>query len=119
MWGKVFTGPEMRAFAPCRPRRGTKEDDAAGHVEVGRRWRSSSVSCSRAGINASRAAVVQAAARWRGWSSPTLLWLSTIALSTSEGGVWYDKVRPLLKATFWSWLVRMNVGGLIVGLLVK
>jgi len=30
-----------------------------------------------------------------------------------------DRVRPLLKATFWAWLVRMNVAGLIVGLLIK
>jgi len=25
----------------------------------------------------------------------------------------------LLKATFWSWLVRLNIAGLIIGLLVK
>src|SRR2546427_12403605 len=49
----------------------------------------------------------------------TLLWLCTIALSTLGSGVWYDKVRPLLKATFWSWLVRMNVAGALIGLVVK
>ncbi len=48
-----------------------------------------------------------------------LLWPSTIALSTIGSGIGYDKVRPLLKATFWSGLVRMNVAGLIVGFLVK
>ena len=33
--------------------------------------------------------------------------------------IWYDKVRRLHTATFWSWLVRMNVAGLLVGILVK
>ena len=54
-----------------------------------------------------------------GMEFATMLWLCTIALSTVGSGVWYDKVRPLLKATFWSWLVRMNVAGIIVGLLVR
>src|SRR2546425_13353567 len=50
-----------------------------------------------------------------GMEVATLLWLCTIALSTIGSGVWYDKVRPLLKATFWSWLrpgdVARAVGG--------
>jgi hypothetical protein len=54
-----------------------------------------------------------------GMEFATLLWLPTIALSTIGSGVWYDNARPLLNATFWSWLVRMNVAGLVVGLLVK
>jgi hypothetical protein len=54
-----------------------------------------------------------------GMEFATMLWVCTIALSTVGSGVWYDKVRPLLKATFWSWLVRMNVAGIIVGLLVS
>src|SRR2546426_2399947 len=62
---------------------------------------------------------VQGGGPLAGMEFATLLWLCTIALSTLGSGVWYDKVRPLLKATFWSWLVRMNVAGLIVGLLVK
>jgi len=53
-----------------------------------------------------------------GMEFATLLWLPTIALSTIGGGVWYDKVRPLNKATFWAWLVRMNVAGLLVGALI-
>ena len=53
-----------------------------------------------------------------GMEFATVLWLPTIALSTIGSGVWYDKARPLLKATFWAWLVRMNVAGLIVGWLV-
>jgi len=28
-------------------------------------------------------------------------------------------VRPLLWAQFWSWLVRMNVAGIVVALLIK
>jgi hypothetical protein len=54
-----------------------------------------------------------------GMEFATVLWLPTIALSTLGSGVWYDKARPLLKATFWSWLVRMNVAGLVVGLLMR
>jgi len=52
-----------------------------------------------------------------GMEFATLLWLPTIALSTIGSGIWYDKARPMYRATFWSWLVRMNVAGLLVGLL--
>src|SRR2546426_5872093 len=62
---------------------------------------------------------VQGGGPLAGMEFGTLLWLSTIALSTIGSGVWYDKVRPLLKATFWAWLVRVNGAGLIVGFLVK
>ncbi len=48
-----------------------------------------------------------------------VMWLPTIALSTLQGGVWYDKVRPLHMATFWAWLVRMLAAGLVVGILVR
>jgi hypothetical protein len=54
-----------------------------------------------------------------GMEFATMLWLPTIALSTLGSGVWYDKARPLLNATFWAWLIRMNVAGILVGLLVK
>lgn len=54
-----------------------------------------------------------------GMEFATILWLPTIALSTLGTGVWYDRVRALMNATFWSWLIRMNVGGIVVGLLVK
>jgi len=62
---------------------------------------------------------VQGGGPLAGMEFATVLWLPTIALSTIGGGVWYDRVRRLYKATFWSWLVRMNVAGLIVGLLIK
>ena len=54
-----------------------------------------------------------------GMEFATVLWLPTIALSTIGTGVWYDKARPLMNATFWAWLVRMNVAGLVLGFLVK
>jgi hypothetical protein len=49
----------------------------------------------------------------------TILWLPTIALATIGSGVWFDKVRPLLNAQFWSWLVRVNVAGIVLALLIK
>src|SRR5256885_17150830 len=54
---------------------------------------------------------VQGGGPLAGMEFATLLWLSTIALSTIGSGVWYDKVRPLLKATFWSGLSRPNIAG--------
>ena len=62
---------------------------------------------------------VQGGGPLAGMEFATVLWLPTIFLSTLGSGVWYDKVRPLLKATAVSWLVRMNVTGLLVGLLMK
>ena len=62
---------------------------------------------------------VQGGGPLAGMEFATVLWLPTIALSTIGGGVWFDRVRRLHKATFWAWLVRMNVAGLLVGLLVK
>ncbi len=54
-----------------------------------------------------------------GMEFATILWLSTIALLAISAGVWFAKARPLLKALFWAWLVRMNVAGLLIGLLQK
>jgi hypothetical protein len=54
-----------------------------------------------------------------GMEFATILWLPTVALSTVGTGVWYDRVRALMNATFWAWLIRMNVAGIVVGLLVK
>lgn len=54
-----------------------------------------------------------------GMEFATILWLPTIALSTLGTGVWYDRVRALMNATFWAWLIRMNAAGIVVGLLVK
>ena len=54
-----------------------------------------------------------------GMEFATVLWLPTIAVSTLGTGVWYDRVRPLMNATCWAWLIRMNVAGIVVGLLMK
>lgn len=54
-----------------------------------------------------------------GMEFATVLWLPTIALSTLGTGVWYDRVRALMNATFWAWLIRMNVAGIVIGLFVK
>ena len=54
-----------------------------------------------------------------GMEFATILWLPTIALSTLGTGVWFDRARVLMNATFWSWLIRMNVAGIVLGLLVK
>ena len=49
----------------------------------------------------------------------TTLWASTILFATVGSAVWYDKARRLLTAQLWSWLVRMNVAGIAVGLLLQ
>ena len=54
-----------------------------------------------------------------GMEFATMLWLTTIALATLGSSIWFDKARRLLMAQFWSWLVRMNVAGVLVGWLVK
>ncbi|HEU5465404.1 MAG TPA: hypothetical protein VFU75_00840 [Gemmatimonadales bacterium] len=54
-----------------------------------------------------------------GMEFATVLWLPTIALQTVGSGVWYVKARGLLSATFWAWLIRMNVVGVVVALLLK
>ncbi len=53
-----------------------------------------------------------------GMELATTLWGSTILFATVGSGVWYDKARRLLTAQLWSWLVRMNVAGIAVGLLI-
>lgn len=54
-----------------------------------------------------------------GMEFATVLWLPTIALQTLGSGVWYVKAQGLLRATFWAWLIRMNLVGLVVGWLLK
>jgi hypothetical protein len=119
MWGKVFTGPEMHGFGTMPPTPEEQKKLMAANMP-------------KAALLALAFGVLLAwfyhqlkGSLWAKGGGPlagmefaTMLWLCTIALSTVGSGVWYDKVRPLLKATFWSWLVRMNVAGIIVGLLV-
>jgi hypothetical protein len=49
----------------------------------------------------------------------SILWLTTIAFMAIGTSVWYDKVRTLLNAEFWSWLIRLNVAGIAAALLVR
>jgi len=53
-----------------------------------------------------------------GMELATILWLP-IALQTLGAGVWYMKTRTLQMATFWAWLIRMNVAGIVAGILLK
>ena len=54
-----------------------------------------------------------------GMEFATILWLPTSGIGLINGGIWFDKVRRLYKATFWASLVQMNVAGLLVGALIK
>ena len=120
MWGKVFTGPEMHAFGTMPPTPEEQKKVMAANMPK------SAVLALVFGVllagfyqRLKAGLWVQGGGPLAGMEFATMLWLITIALSTIGSGVWYDKVRPLLKATFWSWLVRVNVAGLLVGLLIK
>ncbi len=120
MWGKVFTGPEMQAFGTFPP---TPEE---GKKMMAANMPKSAALALIFGVlfawfyGQFRGALwVKGGGLLAGMEFATVLWLPTIFLSTLGSGVWYDKVRPLLKATAVSWLVRMNVTGLLVGLLMK
>jgi hypothetical protein len=118
MWGKVFTRGMDELRTPMSPEQlktfmGPAMIKAAALALVFGLLLACSYQRLKGGL------WVQGGGPLAGMEFATLLWLSTIALSTIGSGVWYDRVRPLLKATFWAWLVRMNVAGLIVGLLIK
>lgn len=119
MWGKVFTkGMESYGTFPASPEEGKKMMAAnlpksfvlALVFGLLFGWFYARL---RGGL------WVQAGGPIAGMEFATMLWLPTIALYTIGSGIWYDKVRRLYNATFWSWLVRLNVTGLIVGALVK
>jgi hypothetical protein len=120
MWGKVFTGPEMEAFGtPRATPEEVKKMMAANMPKSAALTLVFGVLLACSYQRLKGGLWVQGGGPLAGMEFATMLWLTTIALSTIGSGVWYDKVRPLLKAMFWSWLVRMNVAGLIVGFLVK
>jgi hypothetical protein len=120
MWGKVFTGPEMHGFGTMPPTPEEQKKLMAANMPK------SALLALGFGVLLAWFYHQLKGGLWAKGGGPlagmefaTMLWVCTIALSTVGSGVWYDKVRPLLKATFWSWLVRMNVAGIIVGLLVS
>src|SRR2546422_208681 len=119
---RIRRGREARQGGGGEERHGATTRDGEGCAQ-GQGPRSRARSAGDDGVGRARGAEITGdfvgGGPLAGMEFATLLWLCTIALSTLGSGVWYDKVRPLLKATFWSWLVRMNVAGLIVGLLVK
>jgi len=117
MWGKVFTkGLEALGSMPATPEEGKKAMAANMPKTV--------VLALVFGVLVAWFYVRLKAGLWvtggplGGMEFATILWLPTIGLQTIGSGIWFDKARPLLKATFWSWLVRMNVAGLLMGLLV-
>ena len=117
MWSKVFT-KGMDAFLTAPP--------AGQAVKMGPMLAKSAVLALVFGVLLAWLYGQFKASLWvvgggplAGMEFATVLWLPTICLSSLGSGVWFDKVRPLLNATFWAWLVRMNAAGLVVGLLIK
>src|SRR3989442_12886424 len=112
MWGKVFTGPEMHGFGTMPP---TPEEQKKMMLPA--MLKSGALALVfglllACGYQRLKGGLwVQGGGPLAGMGVATLLWGSTIALSTLGSGVWDDKVRPLLKATFWSWLGRVDVAG--------
>ncbi len=90
MWGKVFTGPEMRAFGtmPPTPEEGKKMmaanmPKAAALALVFGLLLACSYQQLKGGL------WVKGGGPLAGMEFATLLWLCTIALSTIGSGVWY------------------------------
>ena len=52
-----------------------------------------------------------------GMELATTMWLP-IAFASVGSNVWYTKAAPLMSATMWVWLIRMNAAGIVVGALV-
>src|SRR4051812_24064477 len=53
-----------------------------------------------------------------GMELATVLWIP-LGLAMIGSSVWYVRAKTLNMATCWAWLIRMNVAGLVVGLLMK
>ncbi len=117
MWGKVFT-KGMDAFVTPPP--------AGQPMNMGPMLAKSAVLALVFGLllaflyaRFKGSLWVQGGGPLAGMEFGAVLWLPTIAMSTLGGSIWWDKIRPLHNATFWSWLVRMLASGLVVGVLIK
>src|SRR3989442_5361218 len=107
MWGKVFTGPEMRAFGTMPP---TPEEQKKMMLPA---MLKSAVLALVFGLllacgyqRLKGGLWVQGGGLLAGMEYATLLWLSTIPLSTPGNGRGYDKGRPPLKGTVPAWVIR-------------
>lgn len=115
LWTKVFT-KGMDAFAVMPP--------AGQPVQMGPMMAKSAVLALLFGLFLAfvyghlRSSLWVAAGPLAGMELATILWVP-LALCNIGSGVWYERARPLLMAQFWAWLIRMNVAGITVGLLVK
>lgn len=116
MWSKVFTKGMDQFVSP----------PAGGQVQMGPMMAKSAVLALVYGVlfaylydHFKGQLWVQGGGPLAGMEFATVLWLPTILLANLGGGVWFDKVRPLLSATVWAWFVRMNAAGLVVGILVR
>jgi len=119
MWGKVFTkGMEQYGTMPSSPEEG-KKMMAANMPKAAVLALVFGILLALFYRKLGGGLWVTGGGPLAGMEFATMLWLCTIALQTLGSGIWYDKVRTLHKATFWAWLVRMNVAGLLVGILVK
>jgi RsiW-degrading membrane proteinase PrsW (M82 family) len=119
MWGKVFAkGMESYGTFPPSPEEG-KKMMAAALPKSGALALAFGLlfACFYARLKGGL--WVQGGGPLAGMEFATMLWLLTIALATIGSSVWYDKLRRMNKATLWSWLVRMNVAGFLIGWLAK
>ncbi|MGH7530800.1 MAG: hypothetical protein ACREMN_10500 [Gemmatimonadales bacterium] len=115
LWGKVFT-KGLDAFAVMPP--------AGQPVAMGPMLAKSAVLALAFGLLVAlvyghlRNSLWVAAGPLAGMELGTILWLP-IAFTCLGSAVWYERARPLLMAQFWSWLVRLNVVGIALGLLMR
>ena len=113
MWGRVFT-QGMEGY-------GTME---RAKTEMGRMLGQSAALCLAWGVSFAFLYRHFSESMWvasgplAGMELATTLWASTILFAAVGTGVWYDKTRRLLSAQVWAWLVRMNVAGIAVGVLL-
>jgi hypothetical protein len=115
LWSKVFT-KGMDAFAVMPP--------AGQPVQMGPMLAKSAVLSLLFGLFLAFVYGKLHAVLWAqsgvkaGMELATVLWVP-LALCSLGSAVWYERARPLLMAQFWAWLVRMNVAGITLGLLMR